>query len=248
MVTGNSNIQSLIHPLSRADFRSDLEYGEITNVYYIENDSHFVVEESVNFEDGSSSKNFYVFDSATGKRVSIEQRILSLKNKIYKYELDCGCVVEATVSIDKETGCEFLKYALKDVKGDKIGTFLLPGYHFNFNFDTSYELVQKRAKELLQTGIDEALNSKLFFERYFAANFETKTGILTRSFRRYNRSVGESGYGIMYAFLSQDMYNKLRVDEDFISILKKIAANDIHREDNQSTEPVFNAMFKNINK
>ncbi|MEI8607223.1 hypothetical protein [Pseudoalteromonas sp. B160] len=205
------------------------------------------MEESVNFEDGSSSKNFYVFDSATGKRVSIEQRILSLKNKIYKYELDCGCVVEATVSIDKETGCEFLKYALKDVKGDKIGTFLLPGYHFNFNFDTSYELVQKGQKNYYKLVSMRRLIQN-FFERYFAANFETKTGILTRSFRRYNRSVGESGYGIMYAFLSQDMYNKLRVDEDFISILKKIAANDIHREDNQSTEQVFNAMFKNINK
>jgi len=246
MIIGNSNVQSLNHPLNQADFMSDLENGEITHVYYIENDSHFVVEETICHTDGSNFINFYVFDCFTGEYVTPEQRMVSHSNRVYRYKLGSGFMVEAKVSVDKDTGGEFLEYIVKDSLGDTRGRFWLPGHYFNFCFDTSSKLVQQTALELLQIKQEELESTNAFYERYFASSFEDKRKILTSCFRRYNRSCGEGGCGELYAFLNQEMYDNLKVDEDFLPALKEIAANDMHREDEQSTEQVFKAMFYNV--
>jgi hypothetical protein len=236
----------LNHPLSQADFLSDLENGVITHVYYIENDRHFAVEETISNSDGSNSINFYVFDSLNGEYITPEQRMVSHSTRVYRYKLDSDFMVEAKVSVDKDTGGEFLEYIVKDSLDDTRGRFWLPGHYFDFCFETSSKLVQQTALDLLQIKQQELESTNAFYERYFASSFEDKRKILTSCFRRYNRSCGEGGCGELYAFLNQEMYDNLKVDEDFLPALKEIAANDIDREDEQSTEQVFKAMFYNV--
>ncbi|QTL35465.1 hypothetical protein [Pseudoalteromonas viridis] len=234
----------MMHPLEANDFSSDQENGRIENVYYIENETVYVVHEQIYLNEGGSVTNWYCFESATGRLIPVEERKQKLIHTQYNYDFGSE-KVECRVHLHEANGCETLKCRVLDQNGVEVGTMRFRQHHFEFDYETAKEAMRTRAKSIRERS-SAPPGYVVFSQKYLSADYDTKKRLLVTSFRQHYKTVSETGLGELYAFLTQRVYDCLKGDPDFVPLLREIASDPIHHFDTESADEIFQGMLSNI--
>ncbi|KAF7781392.1 hypothetical protein PRUB_b0592 [Pseudoalteromonas rubra] len=241
MITGNSRVKALKHPLKAEDFNS--VNGSIENVYYIEDNTVFVVEEEIKLNEGGTAPNFYCFESATGRLIPPAERARVLAK--VQYDFDFGIErLECRVNVHELNGYETLYCRMLDQNDVEIG-YLTYSNHFEFDYEKAREELYAHVLSMRERS-NAPPGYVVFSQDYLSSDYDGKMRLLVTDFRQHYRSVGETGYGELYAFLTQEVYDRLKDDPDFIPLLRKIAANPFHKHGNDTSEEIFRGMLSGI--
>ncbi|MCG7564580.1 hypothetical protein [Pseudoalteromonas sp. McH1-42] len=244
MVHGNERVSALMHPLEANDFRSDKENSLVENVYYMDNDAIYVVQEKISLNEGGYISNWHCFESATGRLIPVEERKRKLIHTQYNYDFGSE-KVECRVNLHEANGYETLQCRILDQSGTEVGTLWFGQHHFEFDYEAAKEILQKRAKSIRERN-SAPPGYVEFSQRYLSADYDTKKRLLVTSFRQHYKTVGETGLGDLYAFLTQQVYDHLKRDPDFIPLLREIASDPIHHFDTDSADEIFHSMLSNL--